>query len=122
MFYPLSGGRIGQPLMVHSYREARALFAAYALGFTAIAGEIFLLNLRAWRLRRPLRLNAREKLMSRHELEGWSIPTCVGLIALVLALTLWDTLIAWSGWICFSLALLVPIDRWRRRRSLPGAR
>lgn len=69
------------------------LASAGGIGFAARAP--FLrggrLRLRAWRLPRPLHLNAREKLMSRHELEDWSIPTCVGLTAWCWLLTLWDT-------------------------------
>ena len=38
-----------------------------ALGFAAIALEMVLLNLRAWRLREPLRLNVRERVMTFHE-------------------------------------------------------
>ena len=39
---------------------------------------ILLLNLRAWQLREPLRLNARERLMTRGEVAGWSIPVASG--------------------------------------------
>ena len=118
MWYPLSGHRFGEPIMVQSVGQARGLFAVYALGFTALSLEMLLLNLRAWRLREPLRLNAREQAIARGELEGWSIPVAVGLTSLVLALTLPRSAIAWSGWVYFSLALLVPLhSRWWRRRA-----
>src|SRR5437660_8275392 len=58
MWFLLSGGRVGHVLGPHSETEVRALFAVFALGFTAIALEMVLLNLRAWQLREPLRLNA----------------------------------------------------------------
>jgi len=38
----------------------------------AISAEILLLNLRAWQLREPVRLNERECLVTRSELSGWS--------------------------------------------------
>jgi len=87
------------------------------LGFTAIALEIVLLNLRARRLREPLQLNAPERAMTFHEVTGWSIPVGVGLVSLLLALCLPRTLIEWSGWIYFSMAILVPLHRACFRRK-----
>src|SRR2546429_7258140 len=48
MWFFLSGSRVGHVLGPHSETEVRALFAGFALGFTAIAVEVGLLNLRAW--------------------------------------------------------------------------
>ena len=90
MFYYLSEGRVGQRLGPTTECTVRTLFAVFAIGFSAIALEIWLLNLRAWQLREPLRLNAREQLMTRGQLNGWSIPISVGLVSLLLALTLPD--------------------------------
>jgi uncharacterized membrane protein len=84
MWFLLSGGRVDHVLGAHSESQFRALFAIFALGFTAIALEMVLLNLRAWQLREPLRLNARERAMTFHEVTGWSIPVGVGIISLVL--------------------------------------
>src|ERR1041385_827277 len=61
MFYALTSHRAGQAMTVQNLAQGRALFAAYALGFIALAFEIVLLNLRAWHLRRALRLNALER-------------------------------------------------------------
>ena len=88
------------------------------MGFSALALEILLLNLRAWQLRAPLRLNERERLMTRDELIGWSIPLCIGLTALLLALVLPPGWIGWSGWIYFSMAILIPLRRRRQGRKL----
>jgi len=118
MFYALSNRQIGQPLLIHSYLQARQLFAAFALGFTAIAVQILLLNLRAWHLRDPLRLDAREKILTRSEVTGWAVPASVGVISLVLALTLPSPRITWSGWIYGSIWMLLPINRWQQRRAL----
>jgi hypothetical protein len=99
----------------------RALFAVFALGFTAIAMEMVLLNLRAWQLREPLRLNARERAMTFYEVSGWSIPVGVGLLSLVLALLLPGEHIGWSGWIYFSMAILVPLHRaYSKRKAKTG--
>ena len=114
MWFLLSDGRVGQRLgLIAESQEtqARTLFAIYALGFIAIALEILLLNLRAWQLREPLKLNAREKYITRTELTGWSVPICVGIVSLVLALTLPVEQIAWSGWVYSSLIVLVPLHR-----------
>ena len=111
MWFLLSGGRVGHVLGPHSEIEVRALFAVFALGFTAIALEMMLLNLRAWQLRDPLRLNARERAMTFREVTGWSIPVGVGIISLVLALLMPRAQIEWSGWIYFSMAILVPLHR-----------
>ena len=111
MWFLLSGGRVGHVLGAHSESQVRALFAIFALGFTAIALEMVLLNLRAWQLRQPLRLNARERAMTFNEITGWSIPVSVGLVSLVLALWLPETQIQWSGWIYFFMIILVPLHR-----------
>src|SRR5437868_976097 len=84
----------------------------------SIAAEILLLYLRAWQLRGPLRLNARESLMTRGELLGWSIPVSVGIVALILALTLPIENIEWAGWVYFSMAFLVPLFRVVHKRRL----
>ena len=119
MWYLLSNGQVGQPLSLHTTEsQARTLFAIYALGSIAISGEILLLNLRAWQLREPLRLNARERLMTGGELTGWCIPVSVGIVALVLALTLPAEKIEWSGWAYFSMALLVPVHKQFLGRQL----
>jgi hypothetical protein len=120
MFYMLSEGRLGQGLGVRSGTQARAIFAIYAIGFTAIAVEIQLLYLRAWQLRRPLRLNERELFLTREDFRGWSIPTAVGLTSLTLALTLPITHISWCGWIYFSMVILVPVHRRFMRRRAPA--
>jgi hypothetical protein len=44
MWFLLSGGRVGHVLGAHSESQLRALFAIFALGFTAIALEMVLLN------------------------------------------------------------------------------
>jgi uncharacterized membrane protein len=120
MWFFLSDGQVGQRLGPRSDAQARSLFAIYALGFTAIALEILLLNLRAWRLREPLRLNARERMITHYEVTGWSLPVAVGLISLVLALTLPIHQIEWSGWAYFSMAILVPLHAAYTRRRMKG--
>jgi hypothetical protein len=77
-----------------------------------------LLNFRAWQLREPLRLNARERLMTRGELTGWSIPVSVGIVSLVLSFTLPIEQIAWCGWVYFLMAILVRVHRFLHKRRL----
>src|SRR3954451_14593757 len=116
MWYLLSNGAVGHQFSLHTTEEqARWIFAIYALGLIAIAAEIFLLTLRAWQLREPLRLNAREQLMTRGELTGWSIPMISGFVSLVFAFVLPAEQIAWCGWIYFLMAILLRAHRfWRR--------
>lgn len=117
MFAALTDARLGQPIGVRSLAEARSIFALYALGFTAMAIEMVLLNLRAWHLRAALRLDEREKLMTLGVIQGWSIAVCTGLVSLFLAMVLPRALIGWSGWIYFSMAISVPLHAgWLRRR------
>src|SRR5881409_3624866 len=119
MWYLLSSGQVGQPFSLHTTEaQARTIFAIYALGLIAISAEILLLNLRAWQLREPLRLNARERLMTRGELSGWSIPVGVGIVSLILALTLPAGQIQWSGWVYFSMIILVPLHDFFHERRL----
>jgi uncharacterized membrane protein len=120
MFFMLSDGRLGQALGVRTEAQFRTIFAIYAIGFTAIAVEIMLLYLHAWKLREPLRLNERERFLTHADITGWSIPVITGLIALVLALTLPANHISWSGWIYFSMAILVPVHKWFLGRKRPG--
>jgi len=117
MWFLLSGGRVGHTLGAHSGLQVRALFAVFAIGFTAIAVEVVLLNWRAWRLREPLRLNARERSITLGEITGWSIPVGVGIISLVLALILPREQIEWSGWVYFSMIILVPLHAAYCRRK-----
>ena len=119
MWYFLSDGQVGRPFAVHTTEtQARTIFAIYALGLIAISAEILLLYLRAWQLREPLRLNARERLVTRGELGGWCIPVGVGMVSLVLALSLPIDRVDWAGWVYFSMAILIPLYSMRRRRSI----
>ena len=119
MWYLLSDGQVGQRFSQHTTEtQERTIFAIYALGLIAISAEILLLYLRAWHLREPLRLNARERLLTRGELTGWSVPVGVGIVALIFALTLPTEQIPWSGWIYFSMIILVPLHAFLRKRGL----
>ncbi len=121
MWYLFSNGQVGQPFSLHTTEwQARTIFAIYALGLVAISVEVLLLNFRAWQLRDPLRLNALERLVTRGELSGWSIPVSVGLVSLVLALTLPAEQIQWSGWVYFSMIILVPLRDYFHKRRLKG--
>lgn len=120
MFNLLSEGRFGQPMGIRTIEQARSIFSIYAAGFTALAAEILLLYGRAWTLRDALKLNERERFLTRAGLTGWSLPLGVGIVALVLANTLPPNLVSWSGWIYFSLAVLVPLHRRLKRRTAPA--
>src|SRR5438876_3944664 len=123
MWYLLSSGQVGQPFSLHTTEsQARTIFAIYALGLIAISAEILLLNLRAWLLRELLRLNAREKLVTRGELTGWSIPVSVGIVSLGVALTLPGEKIQWSGWGFFLMIILVPLYSALSQRELRAER
>src|SRR5205807_3246801 len=108
MWYMLSNGEVGHRFSLHTTEaQARTIFAVYALGLIAISAEILLLYLRAWQLREPLRLNARERLTTRGELTGWSIPVTVGLVLLVFSFTLPIVYIEWFGWVYFLLVIIM---------------
>jgi len=118
MWFLLSGGQVGHTLGARSESQVRSLFAIFALGVTAIALEVVLLYLRAWQLREPLRLNPRERLITLYEVTGWSVPVGVGMISFVLALTLPREQMTWSGWVYFSMVILVPLHSGYRRRKM----
>src|SRR5438445_2610292 len=87
MWHFLSNSQIGQPFSLHTTEsQARTIFVIYALGLVTISAEILLLNLRAWHLRDPLRLNALERFVTRGELTGWSIPVMFGIVLVAFAL------------------------------------
>jgi hypothetical protein len=122
MWFLISSGQVGQPFSLHTTEaQARTIFAIYALGLIAISAEILLLNLRAWQLREPLRLNARERLMTRGELTGWSIPVSVGIVSLLFSFALPIEQIAWCGWVYFLMAVLVRLHRFLHKRRLECA-
>jgi hypothetical protein len=122
MWYFVSSRQVGQPFSLHTTEsQARTIFAIYALGLIAISAEILLLNLRAWQLREPLRLNERETLVTCGELSGWSIPVSVGIVSLVSALTLPVEQIQWSGWVYFSMIILVPLHNHYLKRKVRDA-
>jgi hypothetical protein len=121
MWYLLSDRAVGQPLMLQSVIQARSLFAVFAIGFTAIALGIVLLNVRAYSLREPLRLNEPERITTLGEITGWLIPVSIGILSLVLALTVPRPHVQWSGWVYFSLAVLVPVHNSIRRRQVRAA-
>src|SRR5204863_8448894 len=113
MWNLLSNGQVGHPFSLHTTEaQARTIFAIYALGLIAISAEILLLNLRAWQLREPLRLNARERLMTLGELTGWSIPVSVGIVSLLLSFILPIQEIAWCGWVYFLMAIVLRAHRF----------
>jgi uncharacterized membrane protein len=119
MWHFLSNGQVGQPFSLHTTEgQARTIFAIYALGTVAISAEILLLNLRAWQLREPLRLNARERLMTRGELTGWSIPVSVGIVSLVFSFVLPIERIGWCGWVYFLMAILLRVHGFWQRKKL----
>jgi hypothetical protein len=118
MWFFLSDGRFGHAIGMRTDAQAHALFAIFALGFTAIALEVVLLNLRAWQLRKPLRLNVKERLITLYEITGWCIPVGVGIISLVLALALPREEIEWSGWVYLSTVILRPLHSAYRRRRI----
>jgi len=119
MWNLLSNGQVGQPFSLHTTEaQVRTIFAIFALGLITISTQILLLNFRAWQLREPLRLNAREEFMARGELTGWSIPVSVGIVSLVLSFALPVEQIAWCGWVYFLMAILVRVHRFLHKRRL----
>jgi len=119
MWYFISSGQVGQPFSLHTTEsQARTIFAIYALGVIAISAEVWLLYLRAWQLREPLRLNAREQLVTRGELTGWSIPVGIGIVSLVFSFVLPLEQIGWCGWIYFLMAILIRVHNFLHRRKL----
>ena len=119
MFFYLSDGRFGHTLGARVEGERRIIFAVYAIGIIALGAEILLLYLRAWKLRRALRLNAREERLTRAELSGWCIPIAVGTVSLVLSQILPARYFPWCGWVYFSMAILVPMHRILVRDRAP---
>ena len=120
MWYLLSDGRVGDRLGAATETQERTVFAIFALGFITVALEIMLLNFRSWQLREPLRLNAHERLMTRREITGWSIPVGIGIASLILSVTLPIEEIAWAGWVYFSMIFLVPLHSLYHRRQMNG--
>ncbi len=75
-----------------------------------------MLNLRI-EIAKPLRLNARERMTAGGEIQGWCIPVGIGMTSFMMP----PEKIAWSGWIYFAMAILVPLHSRFRRRLIRAA-
>jgi len=118
MWYLLSNGEVGHRFSLHTTEaQARTIFAVYALGLICYFRRDPAPVSAAWQLRKPLRLNARERLMTRGELTGWGIPVTFGIVSLVFSFTLPIEQIAWCGWVYFLMAIALRMHGfWHRRR------
>jgi hypothetical protein len=108
------GGSEIRPRFSNEFRSSPLLIGSATVAIPTDASV--LLNLRAWQLREPLRLNATERSITLHEITWWSILVSVGIVSLVLVLPRGQ--IEWSGWIYFSMAILVPLHRAYFRRKM----
>jgi len=60
--------------------------------------------------------------MTFREVIAWSIPLHVGIISLGRAVSLAGEHIEWTGWIYFSIAILVPLHKvYFKRKTKSGA-
>ncbi len=85
------------------------LFAIYGIGFVAVFGLLALLNIRAYRLRDELELNALERLVTRQEIARCLLVGSIGLLSIAIALTLPGAQAGYAGPV---YALIGVVEYW----------
>lgn len=112
-----SGGALPATFTIRTLQELRGLFIIYGLGFAAQAAMMGLLY--AHTLRVPyLRLDAGERLRTRHKVESWVVMLATGITSALWAGFMPDPLGAFAGFVYSALAVVMPVLATRQERRV----
>lgn len=112
----LSNGYLPAKFSLGTVAELRGLFVVYGLGYAAQSGMMALLYAHA--LRSPgLRLDAGERLRTRHKLESWVVMASTGLLSAGWALLLTGRAGSFAGFAYALLAVVMPVLATRQARQ-----
>lgn len=111
-----SGGALPATFTIRTLAELRGLFIIYGLGFAAQSALMALLY--AHTLRVPLlRLDAGERLRTRHKVVSWLVSLGTGLLSALWAGVMPDRLGVFAGFVYALLAVIMPIVATRQARQ-----
>lgn len=106
MFSNLTGGFLTTSYRIESYFELRMIFVFYSVGFAAMSLLVNQLYRTAGRSADALGLNDFELRRTRIAMQVWALAASFGLLSIVLALSLPDSLVLVAGYMYF---LLIPL-------------
>lgn len=101
----------------YSYSDIRSAFAVFGLGYAAMSGAIILLNRHALAKKDSLGLNELEIYDTRTDIKQWMIGLVVAVISIVLALSMPDDKIYFSGMLYGVFGIVLPWNGIRRGRQ-----
>lgn len=111
-----SGGALPATFTIRTLEELRGLFIIYGLGFAAQSTMMALLYAHTLQVPR-LRLDAGERLRTRHKVESWAVMLATGLLSALWAGVMPDPLGVFAGFVYATLALTMPIQATRQERQ-----
>ena len=122
-FHWISDGWFPANLQLGTVGDIQLMFAVFALAFGSMGTAMYALYARAWRLREPIGLDAREQLITRASMQQWAMLPLFALISLACAWAIpADTrsalVVAVPGLVFFGLNLLEFVLGLRLRRQL----
>ena len=105
----MTNGWVPSEFSIRSAEEARGLFVIYGVGFFASNLCIVLLYWHAAQQWAALHLTAEERFITWGDVVAWSIVGSVGVLSILLAITLPESLIPVAGWSYALLGIAMPI-------------
>jgi hypothetical protein len=118
MFRWFSGGFLPSGFSINSYDELAGMFVFMGIGFAALSLIFVLMYRYAGALKGPLRLSDYEVHETRTLELLWTGIGSTGIIAIILALTLADDFVPFSGFAFALIGLWVPWVRSSRHRHM----
>lgn len=111
-----SRGALPATFTVQKVSDLVGLFVIYGVGFAAQSGMMALLYAHAMRVP-DLRLDARERLRTRHQVESYLVMAGTGLLSALYAAVAPGRAGVMAGFIYAGLAIAMPaLARWQRRQ------
>ncbi|MED5329926.1 MAG: TMEM175 family protein [Planctomycetota bacterium] len=107
-FFTFSNGYFPTDFIVQDISEMPQLFVVYGLGFAAFAATLVLLNRRALKLSKTLRLNTAEILRTKEEVANWTVVFLTALLSAAYAWLMPLSLGIWAGFIYCSFPITLP--------------
>jgi hypothetical protein len=116
-----SFGRLPSNFTMSALSDLTGLFVIYGLGFALQAALLALLYYRALRTEQ-LRLNAIERLRTRHEITSHLVLAATGLASALVAAVFPAKVGVWAGFVYMTLNITMPIAATRHSRQIDRLR
>jgi uncharacterized membrane protein YozB (DUF420 family) len=108
------------PFQLQSWDELRGMFAFLGIAFAVLCAVFLALYAYAIRNADALRLDARERYLVRTTQMLWASSAFTGLLSVILAVTLPDGAVPFSGFAYFLLGVFPPLIEMARHRGMPS--